>query len=315
MEIKTNINELLKEISSKNGYSLAVILKEISSKNGYSLAVIEKDYYLTQILLELSVNPILDIVFKGGTCLNKYYLGYYRMSEDLDFIYNVDLSKSTNRSIKVKSESIRKLFYTLLTKLNLETSDELGLGWEKITDNKSKRILNLKIITKYKSIITERKERLIIEISFRGKLVLKPKNRKIIHLFYDAINNPILDSNKKIICIDLVENIAEKYRALITRKNIAVRDIFDIYYVLKFKKKLIQIDDSFIDLILKKIRESIPDYTKKKLIEYLRSIDPNKIDIQPIQVVLKQSLIDKSNKNILVSTEKMLKTIIKPIIK
>ena len=33
--------------------------------------------------------------------------------------------------------------------------------------------------------------------------------------------------------IDLSENFAEKFRALVMRKNIAIRDIYDIYFILK----------------------------------------------------------------------------------
>ena len=59
-------------------------LRRASKKKGFLLPLIEKDYYLTLILsriYELSEN----LVFKGGTCLNKVYYVYYRLSEDLDF--------------------------------------------------------------------------------------------------------------------------------------------------------------------------------------------------------------------------------------
>ena len=59
-------------------------LERAAKKKGFLLPLIEKDYYLTLILSrahELSEG----LIFKGGTCLNKIYYAYYRLSEDLDF--------------------------------------------------------------------------------------------------------------------------------------------------------------------------------------------------------------------------------------
>jgi len=58
----------------------------ISKGLGFSPLLIEKDYHLTRILHKLSKKKVPGLVFKGGTCLNKCYLGFYRLSEDLDFV-------------------------------------------------------------------------------------------------------------------------------------------------------------------------------------------------------------------------------------
>ena len=60
----------------------------IGKQTNFSQLLIEKDYYLTKILHKISEKKINDLVFKGGTCLNKCYLGFYRLSEDLDFVIN-----------------------------------------------------------------------------------------------------------------------------------------------------------------------------------------------------------------------------------
>jgi len=51
--------------------------------------MLEKDLILHQILTDLSQNEFFsnNFVFKGGTCLTKCYLGYYRFSEDIDFTW------------------------------------------------------------------------------------------------------------------------------------------------------------------------------------------------------------------------------------
>jgi predicted nucleotidyltransferase component of viral defense system len=68
MEDKTNLKELCESISLKTNFPSLLL---------------EKDYYLTKVLIALSKQD-LGIIFKGGTCLNKCYLGFYRLSEDLD---------------------------------------------------------------------------------------------------------------------------------------------------------------------------------------------------------------------------------------
>ena len=52
--------------------------------------LIEKDMILHRLLTSLSQNRSFrnSFLFKGGTCLIKSYLGYYRFSEDMDFTWN-----------------------------------------------------------------------------------------------------------------------------------------------------------------------------------------------------------------------------------
>jgi predicted nucleotidyltransferase component of viral defense system len=51
--------------------------------------LIEKDLILHQVLFDLSKNKFFydNFAFKGGTCLAKCYLDYFRFSEDIDFTW------------------------------------------------------------------------------------------------------------------------------------------------------------------------------------------------------------------------------------
>ncbi len=49
----------------------------------FSPHLIEKDYFCSLILRELYSAMDVEIIFKGGTLLNKVHLGFYRLSEDL----------------------------------------------------------------------------------------------------------------------------------------------------------------------------------------------------------------------------------------
>jgi predicted nucleotidyltransferase component of viral defense system len=75
-------------------------IRRLSIETHFSLALLEKDYHLTSILHKISEKSIKDLVFKGGTCLDKCYLGFYRLSEDLDFVYNQDVKNQSKAQIK-----------------------------------------------------------------------------------------------------------------------------------------------------------------------------------------------------------------------
>jgi len=62
--------------------------------------MVEKDILLHQILTDLSNDKFFtkNFLFKGGTCLIKYHLGYLRFSEDVDFTWK-DQSRFKGKSL------------------------------------------------------------------------------------------------------------------------------------------------------------------------------------------------------------------------
>ena len=113
-------------------------LRRLSSEVGFSSKLLEKDYHLTKILHRISEKEIKDLVFKGGTCLNKCYLGFYRLSEDLDFVYNQDVKGMTKLQIKKILDGLRRELFEILNELEFKTSRELGKGWK---NNGTKQLL------------------------------------------------------------------------------------------------------------------------------------------------------------------------------
>src|SRR5882672_11290043 len=78
-----------------------------AAETGFNHRLIEKDYYCSLILQALG--PLFEgaIVFKGGTALNKVHAGFYRLSEDLDFV--VPIAVDASRRLRRESEApIRK---------------------------------------------------------------------------------------------------------------------------------------------------------------------------------------------------------------
>ena len=102
---------------------------------------------MTNILHKISEKKIKDLVFKGGTCLNKCYLRFYRLSEDLDFVYNQEVKGKTKLQIKKILDGLRRELFSILNEMKFKTSKELGKGWKMLTSKEDPKIVGLEIIT------------------------------------------------------------------------------------------------------------------------------------------------------------------------
>jgi hypothetical protein len=87
----------------------------------------------------------------------------------------------------------------------------------------------------YRSSIDDSLQTIKIDISLKGRLALPPKPGKIQSVFVDMVyEEPVFSQEHTISCIDLTESLAEKMRAALTRREPAIRDFFDIWYVREF---------------------------------------------------------------------------------
>lgn len=74
------------------------------------------------------------------------------------------------------------------------------------------------------------------------------------------LEEPIFSQDHTISCIDLTEAIAEKMRAALTRREPAIRDFFDIWYVRSFSDFDFE-SDEFRSLLRQKLAEVQYEYT------------------------------------------------------
>src|SRR3989344_1381364 len=268
----------------ENKNDLTKMFKGISEKDKFSEKLIEKDYHLTRILHEVSRRQIKDLVFNGGTCLNKCYLNFYRLSEDLDFVYNKDVKSLSKNQVRKKLSEIKKEFFEIIGKIGLKVNEDLGKGWKMLTSKQKPGIVGLEIITNYASLIDDSPQKIKIEISFRRKLVNPTKEKVINHKFYGALNEALLDDKIKIESIDLIENFAEKFRALHSRD--AVRDIYDINHIIINEIKTL--DRELFDLIIIKINEN-KKLSREEFIEFIRNLKSkiSNYDVKELEAVLK----------------------------
>jgi predicted nucleotidyltransferase component of viral defense system len=218
------------------------ILETTSAQTGFPLLLLEKDYYLTMVLSGID-HLSENLVFKGGTCLNKIYYSYYRLSEDLDFIM---LLPSEKLSRAGKGKIIKPIKDNFLSYVN-----SYGMRIDNI-DNTGRNESSQYIFSiDYDSAVLNTKQSVKLEIGLRFNPILPIVSRKVNHKFVHPFTKEPLFDGGQVNCLDLKEIVAEKMRATATRLTIAPRDFYDINFLIKsgfdfndeqlwqlFKKKL-----------------------------------------------------------------------------
>ncbi len=200
------------------------VLESTAARTGFPLYLLEKDYYLTILLIRMGALSS-DLVFKGGTCLNKVYFSYFRLSEDLDFSMDLPKGNVTRKIRQDLMQPIKEKMGSFLTQHGLQLENQETAG-----RNESTQYV---YVATYPSMVTSSRQSIKIEIGLRNPLrslsVMKPISHLFLHPFTDQ---PLLVGGE-IRCMDLKEAIAEKMRAAATRPNIAIRDFYDLGYLLR----------------------------------------------------------------------------------
>lgn len=192
-------------------------LVKLKSILGFNLGQMEKDYLQHLFLLFLSRHIKDEIIFKGGTALQKAY-GLNRFSEDLDFtlIKEFNIDELMN---KIKKD---------IENFGFETEYSLIKGY--ISKNYRLRIKGPLYDGTEKTIASLR-----IEISLRKDLLLKPDAKEIVPIYRDT--QPYF-----ILIMNINEILAEKTRTIFQREK--ARDIYDLWFLLK---KDIKIDKNLVE--------------------------------------------------------------------
>ena len=222
---------------------------------------IEKDILLQNLLFELSKNKYFfdTYAFKGGTCLAKCYMGYYRFSEDLDFtIINGKqfINKSANTARKMISQEIHKLlilFEEIAKKITLDFKAEKG-NRQYLELGGGNKFTTFKL--GYHSSILNARSFIKIQINFIEQLIYPVKELEAKSLISDSLYKEIkfvypqysyLNEKIMIHSYSLEEILVEKVRAILTRRGIKGRDFLDVFLIANkhkikpedFKKQII----------------------------------------------------------------------------
>lgn len=192
-------------------------LIDIAKKKKFDDDLILKDFYVTAILYLLK--DVEGIYFKGGTALQKIFLSYARLSEDVDY--------TVTRNIPDVIEDIRKI---------IETSH----FFEKVTKDKDVQLFT-RLLVHY-SDFSGQPNIVFIDLNQRATLLSPPEKHSIQH-FYDG-HIPVFS----VTTLSRDEMVAEKMAATIGRNK--PRDHFDMYKIIE---KNIPIN---LDFVKKKLQHS-----------------------------------------------------------
>lgn len=262
----------------KNKEDFTKIISHVAMQTGFLLPLVEKDYYLTVLLSrvqELSPN----LVFKGGTCLNKIYFSYYRLSEDLDFSMRLPeytVTRGTRRKyiqdIKGNIESFARQF-----DMRIENVESAGR-------NESKQYVYYFI---YQSSVLPIEAKIKFGISLRFNPICAPEANSVRHTFNHPFTGQPLFDGGKVNCLPLKEVIAEKLRAGTTREVIAPRDFYDIDFVLRNGFKLT--DSDVLSLFKKKLEE---DQADTELAKYRVNLGRSDAEMRNMRSRIKEELFE-----------------------
>jgi predicted nucleotidyltransferase component of viral defense system len=182
-------------------------------------APIEKDYYCSLLLGDLSVLFGQGLVFKGGTCLSKVYADFFRLSEDLDFGMSVrpEASRSDRRRV---AAPIAAHISGVVARLPCFSEVKVFSG-----ENNNKHFSGK---LAYRSLVTGEGEPIKIEVSLREEVLLPSAQLAAKTMLIDPFTDAYTHGPVVVCAQSLLEVYAEKARAALTRRELAIRDFFDI---------------------------------------------------------------------------------------
>ena len=254
------------------------ILERASRKKGFLLPLIEKDYYLTLILSR--INELSEkLVFKGGTCLNKVYYSYYRLSEDLDFSMILPQYEVTRTQRRKCIQPVKDNVKKFIKQFGMRLADEGNSG-----RNESKQYVYSFV---YQSVLREIEAKIKLEIGLRFNPLDKIKKCPVQHIFSHPFTGESLFDGGQISCLSLNEVVAEKLRAAATRKVIAPRDFYDLDFILRNKFNLTS--KEVMELFKKKLCEDGKDMDIRK---YRKNLGRSDEEIKDMTARIEPELLD-----------------------
>jgi predicted nucleotidyltransferase component of viral defense system len=200
--------------------------------SGFRRELIEKDYYCSIVLAYL-FSEETPLIFKGGTCLNKIHVGFYRLSEDLDF--SIAVNQGATRGERRKAMEPAKHQFSMIQK----TVPTLKIVSELTGHNEGRQYT---ATLAYQSVVASLPGTIKFEVGLREPLLDEVQRLPSRTLLRDPFKNLDLFPAATVSCLSLREAFSEKIRAALTRKEPAIRDLFDLDYAIRQQK--IDINDA-----------------------------------------------------------------------
>ena len=233
--------------------------------------LVEKDYYCT-VLLEYLAGKVTGLVFKGGTCLAKVHTHFFRLSEDLDFV--IPVAEDTSRTERRKLVSpVKDSFIGLARALPCFQIKAPLKG----ANNSTQYVGSVS----YQSVGTGQGETIKIEVALREPLLTQPIAADAQTALLDPLTGHAIIAPVSLSCISKMEAFAEKFRAALSRREVAVRDFFDLDYAV-LRLGLRPEDAELIRLVRRKLAVSgnePVDVSANRLAALRQQVEPK---LQPV---------------------------------
>jgi predicted nucleotidyltransferase component of viral defense system len=221
-------------------------LRYTAAVSGFAPRLIEKDYFCTLLLDYFMTAQVVNLVFKGGTCLTKIHSELYRLSEDLD--YAVPVPSDARRSDRGKHvEPVRTALNGLTRSLPVFRVIDGLKGANQSTQYSA--------TVGYRSALNSQDETIKIEVSLREPLLMPALNGAAYTILRNPLTTETMVKPITVRCIAKAEAWAEKLRAALSRRDPAIRDFYDIDHAAR-KDKLNPKDTELIKQVRQKL--SVP---------------------------------------------------------
>jgi predicted nucleotidyltransferase component of viral defense system len=247
--------------------TLRRFIAELVRLTNYPDTLVEKDIMQKLVLNQLysDSNAKEKLIFKGGTCITRTLLDYYRFSEDLDFAW----TKKQNRN-----------YYYIFEKTHLKPLANIGVEIGQHFGTQGGKLMKWDLICGAK--------KLVMSVNFAQEIVFDIQNRTLQTLKVPESEekkllalHPLVAPNyflkMKIACYSPKEIACEKLVAILTRKDLTKpRDIVDLFYMQETIDLIKLIEDNKSMNKIKRQINSAPIYAstfaqrKDNILEYLK---------------------------------------------
>ncbi len=194
-----------------------------AAETGFVPRLIEKDYFYS-VLLEYLAASNEELIFKGGTCLAKVHAGFYRLSEDLDFSISTP-ADSTRKSRGDSIAPLKAVVADIAKRLPAFRVEEPLAGSNNSTQYNA--------TIGYTSRVGSQPETIRIEIGLREPSMTEAHRGAAQTALLNPIRRQALVDVFHIRCLSYPEAMAEKLRAALCWREVAIRDFFDVDYAVR----------------------------------------------------------------------------------
>jgi len=213
-----------------------------SAETGFTPRLIEKDYFCSVVIEYLAASGA-GLTFKGGTCLSKIHGGLYRLSEDLDF--SISTAPGSSRADRSRSViPLRVAVKELPERLPAFSIVDTLRGANESTQYNA--------VVGYESLLDSGVEPISIEVGVREPNLMEAHEGSSKTALLNPIDGQALVEEYSVLCLSYSEAMAEKLRAALCRREVAIRDFFDVDYAVR-SARFNMFEPAFLELLRRKI--------------------------------------------------------------